>query len=59
MVVKIMIYKGGEIKEVIKECYNLTEIANKINRVKVLLWFDVIYDINLMKNEEDNFNNSN
>ena len=55
---KIIDFKGGKIKELIKESDNLKETAEKINKVKDLLLFNVIYEMNSGKNEDKNFNNA-
>ncbi len=52
---KIIDYKGGKIKELIKESENLKDLADKINEVKDLLLFNIIYDMNSGKNEEKKF----
>ena len=58
---KIIEYKEGRIRDLIKETEDtedLKELADKINEVKNLLLFNVIYDMNSGKNENKNFENS-
>ena len=50
--------KGGKIGELIKETENLEELTKKIKEVKPYLLFNVIYDMNLKKDEEKKFNES-
>jgi len=54
---KIIDYKGGKIGDLIKETEKkgLGDLAIKINEVKNLLLFDVIYGMNLGRDEEANF----
>ena len=55
---KIVEYKGGRIGELIKETGGLKELADKINKVKNFLLFNVIYDMNYNKDETKYFENA-
>jgi len=55
---KIIEYKGGRIGDLIKETEGLKELADKINEVKNLLLFNVIYDMKLGKDENKNFDSA-
>ena len=55
---KIMEYKGGKIRELIKETEGLNELADRIQKVKNFLLFNVIYDKNQRTKEDDHFENA-
>ena len=55
---KIKEYKGGRIGELIEDIRKLEEKVEQIKKVKNFLLFNVIYDLNAGKNEEDSFNNA-
>ena len=58
---KISQYKGGKIKEIFEDTNKKSKLedkANKINKVKDFLLFNVIYDLNAGKDEDASFNNS-
>ena len=55
---KIFEYKNDSFRELIYEIENLKNIADKINRVKNFLLFNVIYEMNLGRDENNNFNKS-
>jgi len=55
---KIIEYKRGKIRELIRETENLKETADKINKVKNFLLFNIIYDMNSRKDEIKNFDNA-
>ena len=56
---KIIEYKEGRIKDLIKETDNIKELADKINEVKNLLIFNVIYDeMDSVKEENIKFENA-
>ena len=52
---KIKEFSTGKTKELIKDCENLKEIADKIEKVKNFLLFNVIYDMNSGSDEDKNF----
>ena len=51
-------YISGEIYETIKEYSNFESLANKIDRIKHSLLFNVIYETKLKLNEEYKFNSA-
>ena len=55
---RIIEYYGGRIRSLIKETKDLKDTADKINKVKDFLLFNVIYDNNTGKNENQNFESS-
>ena len=55
---KIEQYQGGRIRELIEECNKLKETANQISKVKNFLLFEVIYEKNRGKTEDEKFVNS-
>ena len=59
---RIKEYKGGKIKNLLEEIGNeendLKKLANKINSVRHFLLFEVIYNNNPGKNENEHFDNA-
>ena len=57
---KIKDYKSGRLGEFIKDIKTsgLKDLANKINEVKNFLLFNVIYDMNSRRDENENFENA-
>ena len=48
-------YKEGRIKTLLDECENLEVTANKIEKVKNFLLFNIIYEMNSSNDEDKNF----
>jgi len=55
---RIIEYYGGRIRSLIQETKDLKDTSDKINKVKDFLLFNVIYDNNTWKNENQNFESS-
>ena len=46
----------GKIKEIIKESDNLKVLAEKVEKVKTFLLFNVLYELNIAEDEDKTFN---
>ena len=54
--IKISKFQGEQMKELLKDNSRLEELVDKIEKINNFLLFNVIYDMNLTKDEENSFN---